>query len=105
MPDMIVHHIDGLLAERITALAKLRQCSVNDVMLDALRNGLGMSVAQQYSESLRDPHALIDEASRVLRPGGRLLAIEPYITPVSYVGYKLLHHEDIWFQDYQKPGE
>ena len=58
MPDMIVHHIDGLLAERITALAKLRQCSVNDVMLDALRNGLGMSVAQQYSESLRDPHAV-----------------------------------------------
>ena len=58
MPDMIVHHVDGLLAERVTALAKLRQCSANDVMLDALRSGLGMSVAQQYSESLRDPHAL-----------------------------------------------
>src|SRR6185312_5096183 len=58
VPDMIVHHVDGLLAERVTALAKLRQCSANDVMLDALRSGLGMSVAQQYSESLRDPHAL-----------------------------------------------
>ena len=58
VPDMIVQHIDGVLAERIAALAKLRQCSVNDVMLDALRSGLGMSVAQQYSESLRDPHAL-----------------------------------------------
>ncbi|CAM5493240.1 hypothetical protein RLIN73S_06280 [Rhodanobacter lindaniclasticus] len=58
VPDMIVHHIDGLLAERIAALAKLRQCSVNDVMLDALRSGLGMSVAQQYSESLRNPNAL-----------------------------------------------
>jgi len=58
VPDMIIHHIDGLLAERIASLAKLRQCPVNDVMLDALRVGLGMSVAQRYSESLRDPHAL-----------------------------------------------
>ncbi len=58
MPDMIVHHVDGLLAERIATLAKLRQCPVNDVLLDALRNGLGMSVAQQYSESLRNPNAL-----------------------------------------------
>ena len=58
MPDMIVHHIDGLLAERIAALAKLRQCAVNDVMLDALRSGLGMSVAHQYSQSLRDPQAV-----------------------------------------------
>src|SRR6185437_12381818 len=58
VPDMIVHHVDGLLAERIATLAKLRQCPVNDVLLDALRNGLGMSVAQQYSESLRNPNAL-----------------------------------------------
>ena len=58
MPDMIVHYVDGLLAERIRALAKLRQCSINDVMLDALRSGLGMSVAQQYSESLRNPNTV-----------------------------------------------
>ncbi|HEV7123289.1 MAG TPA: hypothetical protein VGN24_07660 [Rhodanobacter sp.] len=58
MSDMIVHHVDGLLTERIAALAKLRQCSLNDVALDALRSGLGMSVAQQYSESLRNPNTL-----------------------------------------------
>ena len=58
MSDMIVHHVDGLLTERIAALAKLRQCSSNDVVLDALRSGLGMSVAQQYSESLRNPNML-----------------------------------------------
>lgn len=58
MADMIVHHVDGLLTERIAAQAKLRQCSVNDVVLDALRSGLGMSVAQQYSESLRNPNML-----------------------------------------------
>lgn len=58
MPDMILQYVDGLLAERIKALAKERQCPVNDIMLDALRNGLGMSAAQQYSETLRDPEAL-----------------------------------------------
>ena len=42
------------------------------------------------------------EAARVLRPGGRLLLMEPYITPVSYVGYKLLHHEDICFNRYHR---
>lgn len=51
---------------------------------------------------LADPHRFFTEAERVLRPGGRLLAIEPYITPVSWLGYRLLHHEDIWFGGYQK---
>lgn len=44
MPDFLVSHIDSLLAERILALAKARQWSVNDVMLGALRRGLGMSL-------------------------------------------------------------
>ena len=46
---------------------------------------------------LADPHQFFDEAARVLRPGGRILAIEPYITPLSWLGYRLLHHEDIYF--------
>ena len=58
MPKMIVQHVDGLLVERITALARQRQCSVNDVMLQALRQGLGMSGVQQLSENLRDPGSL-----------------------------------------------
>ena len=59
MPDMIVQHVDGLLAERIKALARQRQCPVNDVLLEALRHGLGMSAAQQQSsESLRDRRSL-----------------------------------------------
>ncbi|KRE86262.1 hypothetical protein ASG75_11625 [Rhodanobacter sp. Soil772] len=58
MPDMILQYVDSLLTERIRALARERQCSVNDVMLHALRNGLGISAAQHFSESLRDPEAL-----------------------------------------------
>lgn len=58
MTDMILHHIDSLLAERIRGLAKERQCSINEVMLHALRNGLGISAAQHFSESSREPEAL-----------------------------------------------
>ncbi|HEY0199611.1 MAG TPA: hypothetical protein VGC19_13930 [Rhodanobacter sp.] len=58
MPDLIVQHVEGLLVERIKSLAKERQCSVNDILLLALRNGLGLSAAQEFSESLRDPQAM-----------------------------------------------
>jgi hypothetical protein len=56
---MILQHVDSLLTERIRALARDRQCTINDVMLHALRTGLGISAAQHFSESLRDPEALV----------------------------------------------
>jgi hypothetical protein len=55
---MVLHHVDSLLAERIRVLARERQCSVNDILLQALRNGLGISATQQFSESRRDPPVL-----------------------------------------------
>lgn len=59
MPDMILQHVDSLLAERVRAMARDRQWSINEVLLHALRNGLGMSAAQQFSEGLLDPQALM----------------------------------------------
>lgn len=59
MPDMILQYVDCLLVERVRALARDRQCSTNDVLLHALRNGLGMSAAQQLSETLRDAQTLM----------------------------------------------
>jgi hypothetical protein len=58
VPDMILQHVDSLLVERIKSLAKERQCTINDVMLDALRSGLGVSASQELSETLRDPQTL-----------------------------------------------
>lgn len=43
MPDIMIRHIDRLMAERIKVLAKERQWSTNDVVLQALRHGLGVS--------------------------------------------------------------
>ena len=39
------------------------------------------------------PAAFFAEATRVLRPGGRLLLIEPYISPLSHLVYQLFHPE------------
>jgi len=60
VPDIVIRHIDSLMAERIKSLAKERQWSINDVVLNALRNGLGMSAAGQiFTETMLDPGNLV----------------------------------------------
>ena len=41
------------------------------------------------------PGALFAEANRVLRPGGRLVLIEPYISPASRLAFALAHPEPV----------
>jgi SAM-dependent methyltransferase len=42
---------------------------------------------------LARPRDFFTEAARVLRPGGRLAAIEPWVSPFSYPIYRWLHEE------------
>ncbi len=49
MPDILVRHIDEALAERIKALALARKWSLNDVILHALRHGLGMGPGEPFA--------------------------------------------------------
>lgn len=41
------------------------------------------------------PIAFFSEAERVLRPGGRIIMVEPAITWVSSLFYRLFHHEPV----------
>lgn len=60
MPDLVIRHIDSLMAERIKTLAKDRHWSINDVVLHALRHGLGLGAAGQIgNEAVLDPGSLV----------------------------------------------
>ncbi len=45
------------------------------------------------------PSRFLQEAMRVLRPGGRLIMIEPNVSPVSWLFFKLLHEEPVRLSD------
>jgi hypothetical protein len=56
MPDLVIRHIDHLMAERIKTLAKDRQWSINDVVMHALRHGLGIAESTNiFAETMLDP--------------------------------------------------
>jgi hypothetical protein len=55
VPDLVIRHIDSSMADRIKALAKERQWSINDVVLHALRHGLGMASTNLFAETMLDP--------------------------------------------------
>ncbi len=56
----------------------------NIVMLDVLHH-------------IERPRVFFSEASRVLEKGGRLVMIEPAITPLSWIAYNFFHPEPVEF--------
>ena len=50
-------------------------------------------VAFDVLHHLAEPTRFLDEARRTLRPGGRVIALEPYTSPLWTVLYRRFHHE------------
>ncbi len=44
---------------------------------------------------IENPKLFFFEASRILKPNGRIIILEPGITPISYFFYNYLHHEAV----------
>lgn len=71
-----------------------------DLVCDALAlpvasGALANLLAIDVFHHLGRPEAFLEEAHRVLRPYGRLVMIEPYITWLSRLTYGLFHHEPL----------
>jgi SAM-dependent methyltransferase len=69
-----------------------------DVACDAttlpFRDGsVGALVMVDVLHHLPRPVQFLQEAARVLRRGGRIAMIEPWVSPLSYVLYRFFHHE------------
>jgi len=96
----------GLLAEHARAqrpdlrwiASDLHAAPWNTVAADAGRlplaaGSVGAVLGLDVLHHLAAPGRFFEEAERVLRAGGRLALVEPWITPLSWVVYRFLHHE------------
>ena len=45
---------------------------------------------------LQNPLTFLKEASRILKKNGKVVLIEPLVTPISQIIYKFIHHEDCY---------
>jgi SAM-dependent methyltransferase len=86
--------IDGMISSDIQFAPWL------DLVADAQRlpfaNGaISNIVMLDVLHHLEYPALLFREASRVLKPHGRLIMVEPAITPGSTFFYRVLHHEPV----------
>jgi SAM-dependent methyltransferase len=69
-----------------------------EISAEALPYGdasLGGIVLFDVLHHVSTPRHFFAEASRVLKPGGRIVMCEPYIGPASYPVYKFLHEEPV----------
>lgn len=71
-----------------------------DVVLDAQRLPVADAtvssiVGVDVLHHIEFPRRFLAEAHRALKPGGRIVLVEPAITPVSRVAFKLLHPEPV----------
>ncbi len=58
-------------------------------------NSISNIVAVDVLHHIEFPIRFFNEANRVLKKGGRIILLEPAITPVSYPFYHFIHEEDV----------
>jgi SAM-dependent methyltransferase len=68
---------------------------------------VGNLVLVDVFHHLAHPARFFDEAVRVLAPGGRIVILDPYCSPLSTLVYRLGHHErtDLRAPPFERDGE
>lgn len=92
----------GFLSKLVPDLitSEVFPCKGVQVVADARRlpfpaASLRAIVMTDVLHHIPNPEAFLEETQRTLRPGGRLVVIEPWITPWSKVIYRSLHSEPV----------
>ena len=102
--------VDGLTIELGSGISRFREQYPSAVTTDVeptpwtdhvadahdLRFGDGVAanlVLIDVFHHLARPSEFFAEASRVLAPGGRVVIVDPYCSPLSYAAYRRFHHE------------
>jgi SAM-dependent methyltransferase len=65
------------------------------VRLPFARGSVDNLIGTDCLHHLPQPALLFEEAIRVLRPGGRLILVEPFISPLSRLAFALAHPEPV----------
>jgi SAM-dependent methyltransferase len=89
-----VQFIPGLITSEIFPCPGVRMVA-NAAQLPFAANTLRAIVMTNVLHHLPDVRAFFREAVRCLRPGGKILMIEPWITTWSRFAYRRFHHEPL----------
>jgi len=54
VPDFVLRNIDDTVAERIKTLARERKCSINEIIMGLLRQGLGLGGNDFVQREIQD---------------------------------------------------
>jgi SAM-dependent methyltransferase len=97
-PGLLAEHAREHRPDLRWIASDLHPAPWNTVAADAGRlplaaGSVGAVLGLDVLHHLAAPARFFEEAARVLRAGGRLALVEPWITPLSWVVYRFLHHE------------
>lgn len=97
-PGFLAQHARATRSDMTFTALDVLPSTWNDLVGDGLRlpvrtRSIDTLLGLDLLHHLARPAAFFREASRVLRPGGRLAVVEPWITPFSFPVYRLFHQE------------
>ena len=84
----------GLITADVTPCPWL-DCAVNACFLPFRNECLSNIVMLDVLHHLEEPRRFFSEAARTLAPGGRILMLEPYTSPISWIAWRYVHEEEV----------